>query len=237
MFKLKITLTEPKTPSIGYNNQYKLVGAFHKWMGDNQVHDKLSFYSFSNLSGFYGKKGKRGLFLKDNQLPYFYISAFEDTFLERLLNGIKQDENLFDGMKVKTIEKLPLPGKISSFFIAASPVFVRFYEKHKNHIIHLVYDNHPRVNSVLTDAFRQKLTILGIHNDAKVSFVWENNLLKPKTKLVSLKKEKYRASLCSVKVEGSLLVQQIAWVLGVGKLNGLGFGHLLLPEEFSNQIM
>ena len=43
--------TTANTQPVPFNYQQKLVGTIHKWIGLNSIHDKISLYSFSWLSG------------------------------------------------------------------------------------------------------------------------------------------------------------------------------------------
>ncbi len=42
---------------VPFNYQQSLVGAFHKWLGENELHDDISLYSLSWLSKGVPKKG------------------------------------------------------------------------------------------------------------------------------------------------------------------------------------
>lgn len=51
-------LLTPNTQTVPFDYQHFLIGAFHKWMGWNEVHDEISLYSLSWLQG--GKMFKDG---------------------------------------------------------------------------------------------------------------------------------------------------------------------------------
>ena len=48
--RLHLKLT-PNTEPIPFNYQHQLTGTLHKWLGQNDLHDKISLYSFSWLRG------------------------------------------------------------------------------------------------------------------------------------------------------------------------------------------
>jgi CRISPR/Cas system endoribonuclease Cas6 (RAMP superfamily) len=48
--RLHLSLT-PNTEPVPFNYQHQLTGALHKWLGENELHDKISLYSFSWLRG------------------------------------------------------------------------------------------------------------------------------------------------------------------------------------------
>ena len=49
----------PNRELVPFNYQQSLVGAFHRWLGENELHDEISLYSLSWLQG--GVAGKEGL--------------------------------------------------------------------------------------------------------------------------------------------------------------------------------
>ena len=46
--------TSANNELVPFNYQQKLIGVLHRWLGTNELHDKISLYSFSWLKG--GKK-------------------------------------------------------------------------------------------------------------------------------------------------------------------------------------
>lgn len=40
----------PNTTPVSFDHLHQLTGALHKWLGENEVHDELSLYSFGWLS-------------------------------------------------------------------------------------------------------------------------------------------------------------------------------------------
>ena len=43
--------TTPNDVIVPFDYQQKIVGTIHKWLGNNEIHDKISLYSFSWLLG------------------------------------------------------------------------------------------------------------------------------------------------------------------------------------------
>jgi CRISPR/Cas system endoribonuclease Cas6 (RAMP superfamily) len=69
---------------IPFNYQHFLTGALHKWIGNNNdIHGKLSLYSFSWLQNL--KAVRDGL--KLGMDPYFFISAFDAALIKKILKG------------------------------------------------------------------------------------------------------------------------------------------------------
>ena len=48
-------ITTSNTTIVPFNYQQKLIGTVHNWLGKNELHDKISLYSFSWLKGKYTK--------------------------------------------------------------------------------------------------------------------------------------------------------------------------------------
>ena len=97
--RIHLSISKPNQ-LIPFNYQQKITGAIHKWLGKNHEHDKLSLYSFSQLQ--FGK-------LKNNKLDFpngakFFISSYSNEFLNRLINGIVQDQEIAYGMHVFDIQ-------------------------------------------------------------------------------------------------------------------------------------
>ena len=98
---MRITLkTTSNTSIIPFNYQQKMIGTIHKWIGNNEIHDKISLYSFSWLHG--------GKLVKDKGFDFpegaiFFISFYENKYLKILIDTILSDSEMFCGLEVKDI--------------------------------------------------------------------------------------------------------------------------------------
>ena len=77
--------TSPNTTPVPFDYQQKLVGTIHKWIGNNSIHDKISLYSFSWLSG-----GRR----VDNALQFsqgatMFISFYDESIIKVIIRTIR----------------------------------------------------------------------------------------------------------------------------------------------------
>lgn len=64
----------PNKEIVPFNYQQSLVGAFHKWLGEkNELHDDISLYSLSWLTGGKMRHDKRGYDFRNG--AQFSISA------------------------------------------------------------------------------------------------------------------------------------------------------------------
>ena len=82
--------TTPNSETVPFDYQRTLVGAMHKWLGDNDLHDDLSLYSLSWLGG--GKR--RGAGLHFPRGAHFFISAPDTSLHQRIVNGVFGDAGI-----------------------------------------------------------------------------------------------------------------------------------------------
>src|SRR5699024_11201008 len=68
------------------------------------------------------------------------------------------------------------------------------------------------------------------HHDFDICF--DPNYKHPKTKLVTIKGIKNRASMCPVVMRGTPKALEFAWTVGIGELTGTGFGSLIGQEPY-----
>ena len=220
--RLHLTLT-PNTEPVPFNYQHQLTGALHKWLGKNDLHDKISLYSFSWLRG----KAKR----VDGGLSFpngakWFISFWEDAHTKQLKDGILKEPDVSFGMKVAKIKEQAIPDFGEGYrFKVASPVLVRANlddGKRK----HLRY-NEKEADKILTKRMKAKLKAANFddHN-CNINISFDRDYSNPQTKLVDIKGTKLRANICPVKIKGEPKAVKFAWNVGVGELTGSGFGAI-----------
>lgn len=208
----------PNTQTVPFNYQQSLVGAFHKWLGPNELHDDVSLYSMSWLS--HGEHRKEGLDFPRGST--FYISAPNPDFLSAMVQGVFKGHQIRWGMEVQevTIQRTPDFGK-KQRFLAQSPILIKRKLEEKYQYF---YPSDVKANEYMTETLRTKLDKMGLSNNVSVAF-------DPTYQNVRVKKITYRdldikASLCPVIVEGDPRAVQFAWEVGVGNSTGIGFGAL-----------
>ncbi|WP_234572993.1 CRISPR-associated endoribonuclease Cas6 [Rhodohalobacter sp. 614A] len=220
--RLHLTLT-PNTEPVPFNYQHPLTGALHKWLGQNDLHDKISLYSFSWLRG----QAER----VDGKLNFpngarWFISFWESKYGSDLIQGIVDKPDVFYGMKVDEVQVAKTPSfNNEQRFKVASPVLVRKNldaETRK----HLTYKDDD-VDEFLSRTLNKKLSEAGLENSFKpLKVTFDKTYPNPKTKLVNLKGTQLRANYCPVIVKGDPKAIEFAWTVGVGELTGSGFGAL-----------
>ncbi|MDZ7693033.1 MAG: CRISPR-associated endoribonuclease Cas6 [Balneolaceae bacterium] len=220
--RLHLKLT-PNTEQVDFNYQHKLTGTLHKWLGQNDLHDKISLYSFSWLRGDV-KTSSGGLNFP--QGARWFISFWEDKYTEKLKNGILTDPEVAYGMKVKSVKQQSIPEFGDEYrFKVASPVLIR-KNRDDGTREHLEFRD-EEVDELMSQRMQSKLKEAGFndeHLDIKIEF--DQDYSNPKTKLIEIKGIQLKANLCPVKISGTDEAVKFAWDVGVGELTGSGFGAL-----------
>jgi CRISPR-associated endoribonuclease Cas6 len=209
----------PNTEPVPFDYQHFLIGRLHRWLGQNELHDGISLYSFSWLDK--ARPMKSGLNFPNG--ASWFVSFHDPKVAELVKQNAMQDPKVCCGCTVKTIQvsKSPeLPPKYK--FKLASPVLVR--KRLENSTKHLIFSDEES-DTVLTQTLITKLKHAKIEfQHVKVSF--DRTYKNAHTKLVTINGIKNKASLCPVVVEGDAHVVQFAWNVGIGHSTGCGFGSL-----------
>lgn len=215
--------TTPNEQPVPFSYQHFLTGAFHKWLGANDLHDRISLYSLSWLDG-----GRR----VNNHLAFpngasWFISSFEDKVLIKLVNSIFADPYVCCGMRVIDIEQQDAPEFGARYkFKASSPVLAKGKPDENGRVKYFLYDE-PEADEIITATLRHKMDVAQLgseHKNVRVRF--DHEYRNAKTRLVRIKNIEMRASSCPVIVEGTPEAVQFAWNVGVGNGTGSCFGSL-----------
>jgi len=215
--RLQLQFSVPQS-SVPFDYQHDLIRAFHRLLPDNAIHDDLSLYSLSWLSG--GKAANGGLAFPNG--ANWFISFYDDGLAKEFLVQILKMSSFPFGMRVTDMQIQDTPLFSSAHrFIVASPVLARQFDG--STIKHRVFSE-PEANEVLTQTLQSKLQKAGLSSDVSVRF--DSTDSRAKTKLVTIKNIKNRASMCRVIIEGDPDSIAFAWNVGVGHCTGSGFGAL-----------
>lgn len=220
--RLHLTLT-PNTKPVPFNYQHQLTGALHKWLGENELHDKISLYSFSWLRGYSE--------IADNQLDFprgaeWFISFWEEEYSKKLVKGILAESDVMFGMNVLSVQIQETPDFGEKYrFKVASPVLLRKNLENESRE-HITYKDELS-SELMTQRFISKMNQAGISASEKGPLLkFDNSYNRPKTKLADIKGTKLRTSVCPVIIEGTAEVLKFAWNVGIGELTGSGFGAI-----------
>lgn len=218
--RLYLKLTK-NTEVIPFNYQPYLTTALHKWIGNrNKQHDNLSLYSFSWLQNV-DVGDKKGIMLKKDS--YFFISAYDELLIKKILKGILNDPEVCFGARVFDVQILDNPSfSNKERFFVASPVFIK--RRFENNIRHITYSDSNSKN-YLTETIQKKLAFAGL-DEKGIKVEFDINGSSPRVKLISYKQVDNRVSICPVIIEGTPEQIAFAWNVGIGNSTGIGFGAL-----------
>lgn len=213
----------PNERPVPFDYQHYLTGAFHKWVGANDLHDAISLYSLSWLYEGHARGGA----VEFPRGAHWFLSVHDESVVEGIVNNALADPEVCCGMRVARIEQQPTPrfGTRHTFKVG-SPVLAKSKEV-DGRVKHYIFSD-DEADAALTATLRHKLdkARLGApHNQVDVRF--DRTYRTPKTKLVTIKNIRNRASVCPIIVEGTPEAVAFAWNVGVGNGTGSGFGSLL----------
>lgn len=211
--------TTPNRELVPFNYQQYLVGALHKWLGGNKVHDGLSLYSLSWLSG--GQANGRGLKFPEGST--FFVSSPSVDLIKRVINGVRASPTINFGMEVREIILQKPPAfREQERFLLNSPVLIKRTIDNKAKFF---YPSDPDADLLITETLRNKLKKAGL-GALPVLASFDKGYQNVKTKLVIYKGIKNKASFCPVILEGNPQAISFAWEVGIGNSTGIGFGAL-----------
>lgn len=213
---LKLTSNQEVVP---FNYQQYLVGAFHKWLGRNSLHDDLSLYSLSWLSG--GSARKEGLNFPDG--TSWHISSFDNEIIKKVVKGVRKEPEVCFGMAVSEIiiSEPPDFSKEETFFLS-SPVFIKRTVDQK--VRYFYYDD-PESGDLMTETLSRKIEKAGL-TATGLSVQFDHNFSTPKKKMIKYGGIACKGSVCPVIIRGSQEQVTFAWHVGIGNSTGIGFGAL-----------
>ncbi len=209
----------PNTKKVPFDYQRHLVGAFHKWIGENLIHDDVSLYSLSWLIG--GKMVREGFDFKYG--AEWFVSTYDPILLKTLISGIHQDPEINFGLTVQeiTISEDPSVESIQKFHLN-SPIFIK--RKAGDRQQYYFYSDEES-NMLMTQTLQTKLKKAGLNSEG-VHVSFDKTYRNPKTKIITYSGVDCRASMCPIIIEGSQEQVKFAWNVGIGNSTGIGFGAL-----------
>lgn len=220
--RLQLQLT-PNIQPVPFNHLHQLTGTIHKWLGQNDIHNGLSLYSFGWLHG--GEIRKDGLtFPRGTQ---WNISFFNDAHSRQLLKGLLAEPTAIFGMDIFEVREVEPPDfrEQHPFMTDGSAIVVR-QKRPDGSREYILWDN-PGSDEALTQSFRRKLANAGFAGeDLDVTVRFDREYKKARTRKITIKGTNHRGSECPVIIEGTANAQYVAWTAGLGELTGSGFGAL-----------
>lgn len=212
--------TTQNTSIIPYDHQQKLVGVLHKWLGTNELHGKISLYSFSRLMNVV--QVKDGLDFPNG--AKMFISFYEVEYLKQIVATILDDPEMFCGLKVTnvTIEETPDLSKVNLFKVA-SPILAKWSAEEV--CKHYTYDD-AESGEIMKETLRKKMKIAGLEPDETLKIKFDTSFAKKQIKLIDYRGVKNRVNYCPIIMEAKPETKAFAWDVGLGSSTGIGFGAI-----------
>lgn len=220
--RLQLQLTSNTQP-VPFDHLHQLTGALHKWLGQNDVHDGLSLYSFGWLRGGDGQNGS----LRFPKGAIWNISFHDDDKARQLLKGMLDKPDLGFGMQIFEIREVAPPDfQQRHYFQTDGSAIVVRQKRPDGSRAYLLWDD-PATDAALTQSFQRKLTTAGFSgDDLAVNVSFDRTYQNARTRKIAIKGTHHRGSECPVVIEGTPDAQYFAWTAGLGELTGSGFGAL-----------
>lgn len=212
--------TTPNTSPVPFEYQQKLVGTIHKWIGANELHDKISLYSFSWLEG--GRKVGNALHFK--QGASLFVSFHDSSVIRRIVKSIMSAPEMFCGMTVTDvkIEDDPqMEGR--EVFWCASPIFIK--RRLADGSIKQYNYNDEEAGKYMKETLLAKMKVTGME-DASLEISFVTSYPKKRLKLIRYHGIGNKASLCPIIIKGKTETKLFAWNVGIGSCTGIGFGAI-----------
>lgn len=218
---MRIILITTKNESIvPFDYQELLVGVIHKWLGMNDLHDKISLYSFSWLNG--ANLCENGFDFENG--AQWFISFYESKYLKTIISSIQSSPELFYGMRVTDVTIKDDPNfTYTEDFVLASPILLK--ERQEKEIKHLIYSDED-VESLLEYTIRHKMEIAGIPKDETLKIAIDKFSQMCKRKMVKIHGISNRCFYCPIRIKAKNETKQFIWNVGLGHSTGVGFGSI-----------
>ena len=220
-----VIYTTPNSSIVSFDYQQKLVGTIHKWLGNNEIHDNISLYSFSWLLG--GKMIRnQGYTFPDG--ANFFVSFYEEEYLRLLIRTILSDPEMFCGLKVRDISIVnqPVFSEDAQYFRLASPIFIKRLQDGTRNYKFYLYDDEVS-NTLMTETLKHKMKEASLPEDGTLKVEFDLTYPQKQVKMVTIHGIKSKASMCPVIIHGSPQSKLFAWTVGIGNSTGSSFGSLL----------
>ena len=220
-----VIYTTPNSSIVSFDYQQKLVGTIHKWLGNNEIHDNISLYSFSWLLG--GKMIRnQGYTFPDG--ANFFVSFYEEEYLRLLIRTILSDPEMFCGLKVRDISIVnqPVFSEDAQYFRLASPIFIKRLQDGTRNYKFYLYDDEVS-NTLMTETLKHKMKEASLPEDGTLKVEFDLTYPQKQVKMVTIHGIKSKSSMCPVIIHGSPQSKLFAWTVGIGNSTGSSFGSLL----------
>lgn len=207
---------------IPFDYQQKMVGVIHKWLGTNEIHDKISLYSFSWLRQ--GMIFQNGYDFPDGAT--WFISFYDDVQLKHLVASMLESPDMFCGLKVTDISIQETPDFSSrELFFLGSPILIKQSMSPNAKVKHCTYED-SGANELMKAILEHKMEVAGLPKDETLEICFDVTYAKRKIKYMNYKNIRNKASMCPIYIKGRPDTKAFAWNVGIGHSTGIGFGSI-----------
>lgn len=220
--RLQLRLS-PNDDAVPFNHLHQLTGTLHKWLGQNEFHDRQSLYSFGWLRGGTARRGQ----LHFPAGASWNISFYDENMARRLLKGLLNDPTTAYGMTVEEVQELEYPGFSGqrTFYTDGSAIVLRRKREDASRE-YLLWD-HPEADQALTHSLRHKMQQAGLGQQAmEIRAAFDRQFQRARSRKITIKGIDHKGSECPVVLQGNEEALHFAWLVGLGELTGSGFGAL-----------
>jgi CRISPR-associated endoribonuclease Cas6 len=218
--KLILSLSRNET-TVPFDYQQRLTGVIHRWLGVNELHDKISLYSFSFLLG--GTITKNGFDFKNG--AKWAISFFEDKYTKQLIASILENPEVICGMYVQDIVIAETSYRENKgLFLLNSPICIKRTDSNRKIKFYTFEDSES--GNLMKETLLHKMQEAGLEKDDSLSIEFDLTYAKRKTKLITIHGIKNKCSMCPVFIKGKPETISFALSVGIGNLTGSGFGSI-----------
>ena len=218
--KLILSLSRNES-TVPFDYQQRLTGVIHRWLGVNELHDKISLYSISFLLG--GTITKNGFDFKNG--AKWAISFFEDKYTKQLIASILENPEVICGMYVQDIVIAETSYRENEgLFLLNSPICIKRTDSNRKIKFYTFEDSES--GNLMRETLLHKMQEAGLEKDDSLSIEFDLTYAKRKTKLITIHGIKNKCSMCPVFIKGKPETISFALSVGIGNLTGSGFGSI-----------
>jgi len=225
--RLKINFTE-NTSQVPIQHQSLLNSYIHKCLGrNNKYHDSKNDYCISHIYG--GKLNVKNSTLTYKDGGFIVASSTDGDFLNKILVGVLNNQELIGGMKFKGVEHLDEQFYNGwNHFSTLSPFIIKKRMDDGYKFITLNDSNFENeVENYLINKIGKIDDTLDL-SDFKVT-IPNNN--KHKVKKILVKNVINHANQCQINIYTNKKVAKLIYNIGLGQSTGSGFGTIYKTES------
>lgn len=218
--RLQLKLSKNKE-IVPYEYQQRLIGVIHNWLGDNDIHDGISLYSFSWLHN--GTMVEGGYDFKHG--ARWMVSFFESQYAKKLIAAIMKNPAVISGMYVEDVViEEHSRGREDGVFMLGSPVFIKRKTVEGKYKFYTFEDKESA--ELMKETLLHKMDVAGMERDETLSVQFDLSYSKKKIKMATIHGVQNKCSMCPVIIKGKPETIDFALCVGIGNGTGSGFGAI-----------